>query len=630
MMNNALPYSVPGEIVFGTGSKLDHLQEAYHQQIITPNDMLLAFFDGILFDGDGKRVGGMALSDYLLITDTALILWARDQYKDYVDRFPLSHAFVTSYGPKDGLHAVLRLNLLMPETNLNGNLNKAEKVNVIFDMVPLPDIEIMAGMLNKLSAVLRDMKKVGAEAEAQKLAIRSIYQKEFVAQLKAKLPATPRPPSPVADFNKGMNPTAHAPVREEFSDEDLNGFVTPLDRLDRSGNLKRSAAMVSEFAPSNGTPSNDTVLHAPDGNPFNYVSDRNIPNGSVNQGAHYSGNNVPIADLPGMRRPGGIRKRRALEMDQLEMQASQKPEPLPPDAVYMITRFGRTAWDGLSKLRQEAESRARPQIQSLKDNGLNLKEITEFLSAANTLLETVGRNPAARDLALAFLNKSGGNIQLGGVPKRSNGNSPKEVEEVEGNSKPDEPPTLRPVALAGKALKVERRGSGSGKPPLIKDISKPDEETRTEADVPVYTVNPVLVEKPAEEAVTVRDVLDTVPEVEETPAVTPVEETAGNTPFGEVPEQPALMDAESSSEDPQPAPEAPLANGNKRTRLPIKRKGAVRVDSAANGTEVDIHTNGYTSNGLRTDLSIFVTGRNGGSNSENQATLLVPDGPAHN
>ena len=80
----------------GTNTTPQHVEEALHQGIIRADERVLGIFDGIFFDEAGSRVGGLALNDFLVITDRRLTTWARDQFKDYVDFFPLSHAFVTA------------------------------------------------------------------------------------------------------------------------------------------------------------------------------------------------------------------------------------------------------------------------------------------------------------------------------------------------------------------------------------------------------------------------------------------------------------------------------------------------------------------------------------------------------
>jgi hypothetical protein len=91
---------------------------------------------------------------------------------------------------------------------------------------------------------------------------------------------------------------------------------------------------------------------------------------------------------------------------------------------------------------------------------MNLKEVTEFLTAANGLLETVGRNPAAKELAMAFLNKMNIPSPFSGMGK----SKPQKVAPIDDAEEltidPPEPsPSLRAVPVGSKALKVERRKS---------------------------------------------------------------------------------------------------------------------------------------------------------------------------
>jgi hypothetical protein len=138
-----------------------------------------------------------------------------------------------------------------------------------------------------------------------------------------------------------------------------------------------------------------------------------------------------------------------------------RPEAHTTEGVYMLARVGRTAWDGFNKLAKEAEAKALPPLQSLRDSGMNLKEVTEFITAANGLLETVGRNPAAKELAMAFLNKMNIPTPLSGLGKSKpqKAATPDDAEELTVDSSDEETQSLKAVPVGSKALKVERRKS---------------------------------------------------------------------------------------------------------------------------------------------------------------------------
>lgn len=71
MANNiALDLPIP---YIGKNVERKHIEEffRYHRE---PDEVVIALFDGIIFDGDGKRVGGLTLHDYVILTDRHFVL----------------------------------------------------------------------------------------------------------------------------------------------------------------------------------------------------------------------------------------------------------------------------------------------------------------------------------------------------------------------------------------------------------------------------------------------------------------------------------------------------------------------------------------------------------------------------
>jgi hypothetical protein len=203
--------------------------------------------------------------------------------------------------------------------------------------------------------------------------------------------------------------------------------------------------------------------------------------------------------------------------------------------------------------------------------------MTEFITAANGLMETVSKNPAARELAMAFINKSTGGLPFGNSNKSNEERRTPKVENVDDDA--EKAPSLRTIPLAGKALKVERRTSG--KPSNITSVHLSEKELR-----------PVPVEN----------------------GETPTSEMASVST-----EQ--LPNSVKASADDESNPEP-----KKVKRLPIRRKGISTAEEFMSESDSEYNT----SVGVKTDLSIFMTNNNQYDKQENQATLAVPDGPALN
>jgi hypothetical protein len=584
MSNDLRPRAISGDILVGTNSKWHHIQQAYQLGIIDPDDIVLGFFDGVFFDEAGKRVGGLALSDFILITNTRVTLWMRDQVKDYVDHFPLSHVFVAEKSQKDLLHGTLRLTLLMPEVDITNKTKEPSRVILSFDFIPLPDLSLIADMLDVLGSAARDMVEGGAGPIDRVQAILILFQKVFVSkfqQADSAQNAGFKTTNGVANNSTGNAQFSNFAADGSFGD----GFdpgMTPLRRLD---GFDESAGPMGNQPPgsksSNGygyaNPNEARLFQTgetPSYSPYNQEVPYPKPPNSANDMNWSNGQQQQSSS----RFVGGIRQRRgAGDAGQGDYQPQIPKGEIPPESIYMMGRVARTAWDGLSKMRQEAESRAAPALQSLRNSGFNLKEMTEFITAANGLMETVSKNPAARELAMAFINKSTGGLPFGNSNKSNEERRTPKVENVDDDA--EKAPSLRTIPLAGKALKVERRTSG--KPSNITSVHLSEKELR-----------PVPVEN----------------------GETPTSEMASVST-----EQ--LPNSVKASADDESNPEP-----KKVKRLPIRRKGISTAEEFMSESDSEYNT----SVGVKTDLSIFMTNNNQYDKQENQATLAVPDGPALN
>jgi hypothetical protein len=427
------PPSAPVNFLMGTNSNGKHLEEAIRQQILLPGERLLGFFDGIFFDADGQRVGGLALNDYLLVTDRHVTLWARDQFKDFVDHFPLSHAFIRGSDQKDMLHGTLRLGLVptnVPDAQVaEGEI--PQEIPIAFDFVPIADLRQLCDLIEVSGNVHRDMIVGGAGEPDRWKATWMLFNQVFVGIKKSSRPAAPSgyapaptPARPVYDPTNHVAPD-YEPEVEFVEGDELDDFMTPLSRLD-SLDSSRPRPAKSAAQPVAPMPRQDmrNTYGAADSGGDDY--DNMTPAEENQDGAEWLLNMV-AQNQQGQGQPGlptAPNGRRVPEMQ--------------PEGLYNIGRAGRAAWDGLDKLRREAESRFEsrgnvvlPFLHSMRDNGFNLRDITDFVVAVNGLMNTVNHSPAARELLMNFINRSAFANGGGAVPMPPNPFAARRTPEVE-------------------------------------------------------------------------------------------------------------------------------------------------------------------------------------------------------
>lgn len=94
-------------------------------------------------------------------------------------------------------------------------------------------------------------------------------------------------------------------------------------------------------------------------------------------------------------RGGDAESRRA---DEAPFQGDQMGVPI---EIYSAGRLGRAAWDTFRRTLRETEL-------PLNLNGGDLRDVADTLRAMNELLSTLAGNPGAREVAMAFLSRRGG------------------------------------------------------------------------------------------------------------------------------------------------------------------------------------------------------------------------------
>ncbi|MFN3374541.1 MAG: hypothetical protein ACK44M_13355, partial [Chloroflexus sp.] len=166
------------------------VEELRQRDLLDEGETLLALFDGTLLDENRRRVGGLALADFVALTDRRLILWARGFFNDTVDGFPWSDVDVVRAETWDPWHGRVSLALRIPATPprkrrvaLGEVQDPGQPERVIvntLDYMPAEDVDVLA----KMVAWVGDQVLAGVSGE------------ELVKAFEAEFPAVERKPLP--------------------------------------------------------------------------------------------------------------------------------------------------------------------------------------------------------------------------------------------------------------------------------------------------------------------------------------------------------------------------------------------------------------------------------------------------
>jgi hypothetical protein len=135
------------------------VEEMQQRGLLQEGETLLALFDGILLDENGQRVGGMALSDFVALTNQRLITWARGFFNDTVDGLPWQDVDVGEAMAWDPFHGRVRIVVRLPPVeprkrriSVKGTAptygGEPERVFVnTLDFMPAEDVPVLAKMI---------------------------------------------------------------------------------------------------------------------------------------------------------------------------------------------------------------------------------------------------------------------------------------------------------------------------------------------------------------------------------------------------------------------------------------------------------------------------------------------------
>jgi len=133
-------------------------EEVRQRGILEEGEMLLALFDGVLLDENRRRIGGVSLSDFVVLSDRRLITWARGLFNDTVDSFPWQDVDVAKTETWDPWHGrivlAFRLPAVAPRTRrivvkgmANGQPENERVIVNTFDYMPADDVMPLSNMV---------------------------------------------------------------------------------------------------------------------------------------------------------------------------------------------------------------------------------------------------------------------------------------------------------------------------------------------------------------------------------------------------------------------------------------------------------------------------------------------------
>ncbi len=177
MSGASVPLPVP---YVGKHVERKHVEEFFHFHR-EADEVVIAIVDGIIFDEGGRRVGGMTLHDYVILTDQCLILWARGLQSDVLDR--LVYPGVTfDAKPIDKLHGEVKLQFSPPAV--------PKPVQARIDLLPINDLPALKELFELAKAL--DAKRTAKQPETEQWE----RMRKIVEAAMGQRPSAPVNPSP--------------------------------------------------------------------------------------------------------------------------------------------------------------------------------------------------------------------------------------------------------------------------------------------------------------------------------------------------------------------------------------------------------------------------------------------------
>ncbi len=159
--------SIPVDIYVGQNTEPQHIAEFFYrshtQNLLGQDETPLAIFDCIILDREGRRLGGLTLHDYAVLTDQHLITWGRGLNKDIIDRFPLADIELDRFGRRNPLEGVIKFYYLMKPVGVKRKISlrshgttagevaatepKPAGTAIYLDLMPAGEVQVCVEML---------------------------------------------------------------------------------------------------------------------------------------------------------------------------------------------------------------------------------------------------------------------------------------------------------------------------------------------------------------------------------------------------------------------------------------------------------------------------------------------------
>ncbi len=196
----------------GTNVNPVSAEELRQRGILEEDEVLLALFDGILLDEKRRRIGGIALTDFVALTDRRLITWARGFFNDTIDRFSWQDTDVTQAETWDPWHGrvimAFRIPAVAPRTRriavrgMAADRPQSERVIVnTLDYMPADDVTPLSNMIGWVG----DQVMAGLAGENLVMAFANqfaIPEKQLGVSPFAFVPEPQMPPPPPKPISK--------------------------------------------------------------------------------------------------------------------------------------------------------------------------------------------------------------------------------------------------------------------------------------------------------------------------------------------------------------------------------------------------------------------------------------------
>ncbi len=244
----------------GANVNQSNVDEIIHRGFLEEDETLLALFDGIILDERGQRAGGLALSDFLALTDRGVILWVRGFWNDAVDTFAWPDVDVAETGTWGPIHGRVRLGLRLPapearqkRIKIKGVAEDEPSERVIIntlDYMPSEDVPVLAHMIEWIG----DQVIAGTPTAELQATLNEMFPRQERVRL---LPRSFQPPMPQPEEQPQQTKQgwwSFGGKKKSASSSNTPESLVAAYEYERRGSSPRSTSNVSATVYSSDTP----------------------------------------------------------------------------------------------------------------------------------------------------------------------------------------------------------------------------------------------------------------------------------------------------------------------------------------------------------------------------------------